>query len=135
MPAPEDRSRRTSLLNTGSEFPSPTFPFHGGPQRIGRGPPHLWGWGPAPLTADSMQVSSRKHPHTTGRNQACQPPGHPTARSGIPETNHEPKWRQRERARAGPRGHPSRFPHSTPGRASGRADKGGRSGKDVVLSV
>lgn len=65
----------------------------------------------------------------SGRNQACQPPGHPTACSGIPETNHEPKWRERKRARAGPRGHPSRFPHSTPGRASGRADEGGRSGE------
>ena len=94
-----------------------------------KGPTTLQGRGSAPLTADSMQVSSRKHPHTTGRNQACQPSGHPMARSGTPETNHEPKWRERKRARAGPCGHPSRLPHSTPGRASGRADEGGRSGE------
>ena len=52
MPAPEGRSGRPSLLITGNKFPSSTFPFHGGLQRIGRGPPHCRAGGllPSPPT-------------------------------------------------------------------------------------
>lgn len=134
MPEPEDRSGRTSLLNTKSEFRPP--PFCSVEIRRGskRGLPHLRGWVSAPLTADSMQVSSRKHPHTTGRNQACQPLGHSTACSGIPETDHEPKWRERKGPGAGPRGHPSRF-LIPPGRPQAKLMREEGVGKDVVLSV
>lgn len=53
-PSPRTGVDGTSLLNTKSEFLSPTFLFHGDPQRIGRGLPHSRGWGSAPFTADSM---------------------------------------------------------------------------------